>query len=109
MNRYRKNVSQLTKKPSIFIQTIVTKLSEIWVGDPISGKILSRICIQGSKKGPDRGFQIRNSGLRRGFLQAIQSSPEQRLTLSQIYDWMVTTVPYFKERSDVNSSAGWKV
>jgi hypothetical protein len=42
-------------------------------------------------------------------LQAIQSSPEQRLTLSQIYDWMVTTVPYFKERSDVNSSAGWKV
>jgi hypothetical protein len=69
-------------------------------------KILSRIRIQASK---NPRFQIRNSGLWRGFLQAIQSSPEQRLTLSQIYDWMVTTVPYFKERSDVNSSAGWKV
>jgi hypothetical protein len=63
----------------------------------------------GVKKASDPEFKICNSGLQRGFLQAIQSSPEQRLTLSQIYDWMVTTVPYFKERSDVNSSAGWKV
>lgn len=41
--------------------------------------------------------------------QAIQSSPESRLTLSQIYDWMVQNVPYFKDKGDSNSSAGWKV
>jgi len=40
--------------------------------------------------------------------QAIQSSAEKRLTLSQIYDWMITNVPYFQERSCPNSSAGWK-
>jgi len=40
--------------------------------------------------------------------QAIQSSPDKRLTLSQIYDWMVTNVPYFKDKGDSNSSAGWK-
>jgi len=41
--------------------------------------------------------------------QAIESSPENRLTLSQIYDWMVRSVPYFKDKGDSNSSAGWKV
>ncbi len=41
--------------------------------------------------------------------KAIQSAPEQRLTLSQIYDWMVQNVPYFKDKGDSNSSAGWKV
>lgn len=41
--------------------------------------------------------------------QAINGSPEKRLTLSQIYDWMVQNVPYFKDKGDSNSSAGWKV
>lgn len=41
--------------------------------------------------------------------KAIQSSTEQRLTLSQIYDWMVQNVPYFKDKGDSTSSAGWKV
>ena len=41
--------------------------------------------------------------------QAILSSPEQRLTLSQVYDWMVQNVPYFRDKGDSNSSAGWKV
>lgn len=41
--------------------------------------------------------------------QAIGSTPEQRLTLSQIYEWMVQNVPYFKDKGDSNSSAGWKV
>ena len=41
--------------------------------------------------------------------KAIQSSAEQRLTLSQIYEWMVQNVPYFKDKGDSNSSAGWKV
>lgn len=40
---------------------------------------------------------------------AIESSPDKRLTLAQIYDWMVTNVPYFKDKGDSNSSAGWKV
>nr|XP_039263676.1 forkhead box protein O-like [Styela clava] len=40
--------------------------------------------------------------------QAIESSPEKRLTLAQIYEWMVKNVPYFKDKGDSNSSAGWK-
>lgn len=41
--------------------------------------------------------------------KAIESSPDKRLTLSQIYDWMVQSIPYFKDKGDSNSSAGWKV
>jgi len=40
--------------------------------------------------------------------QAIESSPEKRLTLSEIYEWMVKTIPYFSDKGDSNSSAGWK-
>ncbi|XP_078485748.1 transcription factor protein [Ciona intestinalis] len=40
--------------------------------------------------------------------QGIESSPDKRLTLAQIYDWMVKNVPYFKDKGDSNSSAGWK-
>ena len=41
--------------------------------------------------------------------KAISSSPESRATLSQVYDWMVQNIPYFKDKGDSNSSAGWKV
>lgn len=41
--------------------------------------------------------------------QAINSNAERRLTLSQIYEWMVQNVAYFKDKGDSNSSAGWKV
>lgn len=41
--------------------------------------------------------------------QAITSSPDQRMTLSQIYTWMVENIPYFKDKGDSTSSAGWKV
>lgn len=41
--------------------------------------------------------------------KAIESTQDKRLTLSQIYDWMVRNVPYFKDKGDSNSSAGWKV
>ncbi|GFX34018.1 forkhead box protein O1 [Trichonephila clavipes] len=41
--------------------------------------------------------------------QAIEASPEKRMTLSQIYDWMVRNVPFFNDQADSNSSAGWKV
>ncbi|XGW25097.1 hypothetical protein V3C99_006481 [Haemonchus contortus] len=40
--------------------------------------------------------------------QAIMQSPEKRLTLSQVYEWMVQNVPYFRDKGDSNSSAGWK-
>lgn len=40
--------------------------------------------------------------------QAIGSAPDKRLTLSQIYEWMVQNVTYFKDKGDSNSSAGWK-
>jgi len=40
--------------------------------------------------------------------QAISSSPDKRMTLSQIYDWMVGNVPYFTERQSNSKSAGWK-
>ncbi|KAJ8683731.1 hypothetical protein QAD02_019523 [Eretmocerus hayati] len=40
--------------------------------------------------------------------QAISSSENQRLTLSQIYDWMITNVDHFKEKRDSSSSSGWK-
>ncbi|KAK3506990.1 hypothetical protein QTP70_034690 [Hemibagrus guttatus] len=40
--------------------------------------------------------------------KAIESTPDKRLTLSQIYDWMVRNVSYFKDKGDSNSSAGWK-
>jgi len=40
--------------------------------------------------------------------EAINSSPEKRLTLNQIYEWVVENVDYFKDKADTNSSAGWK-
>ncbi|XP_059142815.1 forkhead box protein O-like [Physella acuta] len=64
------------------------------------------------------GLTAKKSGSRRNawgnlsyadlITKAIQSSPEKRLTLSQIYDWMVQNVPYFKDKGDSTSSAGWK-
>ena len=40
---------------------------------------------------------------------AILSAPQQRLTLSQIYNCLVQQVEYFRERKNYNSSQGWKV
>ncbi|GFY77230.1 forkhead box protein O [Trichonephila inaurata madagascariensis] len=40
--------------------------------------------------------------------QAIETSPEKRMTLSQIYDWMVRNVPFFNDQAESSSSAGWK-
>ena len=41
--------------------------------------------------------------------KAITSSAEQRLTLAEIYDWMIKYVPFFRNKVDRTSSAGWKV
>ncbi|XP_076466220.1 forkhead box protein O-like [Babylonia areolata] len=70
------------------------------------------------ERGDPLGLTAKKSGSRRNawgnlsyadlITKAIQSSPEKRLTLSQIYDWMVQNVPYFKDKGDSTSSAGWK-
>ncbi len=41
--------------------------------------------------------------------QAVLSSPEKRLTLSEIYEWIVRNVPYFSDKASSPSTAGWKV
>ncbi|XP_017770867.1 PREDICTED: forkhead box protein O-like [Nicrophorus vespilloides] len=40
--------------------------------------------------------------------EAICSSPERRLTLAQIYEWIIYNVPYFSQKTDSKFSAGWK-
>lgn len=40
--------------------------------------------------------------------KAIESAPEKRMTLSQIYGWMVQNISFFKDKGESNSSAGWK-
>ncbi|CAB1337230.1 unnamed protein product [Coregonus sp. 'balchen'] len=61
---------------------------------------------------PRKGSSRRNAWGNQSYAdlisQAIENSPEKRLTLAQIYDWMVKTVPYFNDKGDSNSSAGWK-
>lgn len=60
------------------------------------------------RKGGSRRNAWGNQSYAELISQAIESSPEKRLTLAQIYDWMVRTIPYFKDKGDSNSSAGWK-
>ncbi|MEE6475982.1 hypothetical protein FKM82_010926 [Ascaphus truei] len=71
----------------------------------------------GSVSGAAGGQQRKSSSRRNAWgnmsyadliTRAIESNPDKRLTLSQIYDWMVRSVPYFKDKGDSNSSAGWK-
>ncbi|PIO15251.1 hypothetical protein AB205_0215910 [Aquarana catesbeiana] len=60
------------------------------------------------RKGGSRRNAWGNQSYAELISQAIESSPEKRLTLAQIYDWMVRSIPYFKDKGDSNSSAGWK-
>lgn len=85
-------------------------------GSPSSAQTLAAAA---AAAGGSASQQLRKSSARRNawgnysyadlITQAIDSSPEKRLTLSQIYEWMVRSVPYFKDKGDTNSSAGWKV
>ncbi|PWA18662.1 forkhead box protein O4 [Gambusia affinis] len=68
--------------------------------------------VGGAGATPRKGSSRRNAWGNQSYAdlisQAIENSPEKRLTLAQIYDWMVKTVPYFRDKGDSNSSAGWK-
>nr|XP_033802362.1 forkhead box protein O4 [Geotrypetes seraphini] len=69
---------------------------------------LSAAAAAAPKKGGSRRNAWGNQSYAELISQAIESSPEKRLTLAQIYDWMVKSVAYFKDKGDSNSSAGWK-
>ncbi|XP_077432160.1 forkhead box protein O6-like [Vanacampus margaritifer] len=81
-------------------------------GAPVAAAVASHPCLDAG--GPLRKAKSsrRNAWGNQSYAdlitRAIESTPEKRLTLSQIYDWMVRYVPYFKDKGDSNSSAGWK-
>ncbi|XP_030000747.1 forkhead box protein O4 [Sphaeramia orbicularis] len=68
--------------------------------------------VGGAGATPRKGSSRRNAWGNQSYAdlisQAIENSPDKRLTLAQIYEWMVKTVPYFRDKGDSNSSAGWK-
>lgn len=72
------------------------------------GGVLAGVGGATPRKGSSRRNAWGNQSYAELISQAIENSPEKRLTLAQIYDWMVKTVPYFKDKGDSNSSAGWK-
>jgi hypothetical protein len=41
--------------------------------------------------------------------RAIESSPQTRLKLNDIYQWFIDNIPYFNERSSTDLASGWKV
>lgn len=95
-----------------------TSLGQDNAGSPLSSQSAATVGSGASSNGLG-SQQPRKSSSRRNawgnlsyadlITKAIQSTPDKRLTLSQIYDWMVRCVPYFKDKGDSNSSAGWKV
>ncbi|KAL5283913.1 FOXO3.2 family protein [Megaselia abdita] len=64
--------------------------------------------INSSKKNSSRRNAWGNFSYADLITHAISSAPDKRLTLSQIYEWMVQNVDYFRNKGDSNSSAGWK-
>ncbi|XP_028671577.1 forkhead box protein O1 [Erpetoichthys calabaricus] len=87
---------------------VLPVISEPENGNAPEGEILVGGAGAAQRKGPSRRNAWGNQSYADLISQAIENSPEKRLTLAQIYDWMVNTVPYFKDKGDSNSSAGWK-
>uniref|UniRef100_A0A4W6ETQ9 Forkhead box O4 n=1 Tax=Lates calcarifer TaxID=8187 RepID=A0A4W6ETQ9_LATCA len=83
--------------------------TESAAGTPPGGVVAG---VGGAGATPRKGSSRRNAWGNQSYAdlisQAIENSPEKRLTLAQIYEWMVKTVPYFRDKGDSNSSAGWK-
>lgn len=63
---------------------------------------------QPPKKNSSRRNAWGNKSYAELITQAISSAPDNRLTLAQIYDYMIQNVEFFKDKGDSNSSAGWK-
>ncbi len=85
-------------------------------GSPLSSPLTSATTANGQgsqQQTPRKSSSRRNAWGNLSYAdlitKAIESTADKRLTLSQIYDWMVKNVPYFKDKGDSNSSAGWKV
>ncbi|KAM4621727.1 forkhead box protein O4 [Polymixia lowei] len=86
-------------------QQIITEPEKVVVSE---GGVVAGVGGATPRKGSSRRNAWGNQSYADLISQAIENSPEKRLTLAQIYDWMVKTVPYFKDKGDSNSSAGWK-
>lgn len=86
-------------------QQITSEPEKVTVSE---GGVLTGVGGATPRKGSSRRNAWGNQSYADLISQAIENSPEKRLTLAQIYDWMVKTVPYFKDKGDSNSSAGWK-
>ena len=101
-NRYQlKLLSPLPQKIEIKLISVFGEVIVIWVDICYPcGKTSVRKHVHTMLKDDKGNFY---------YVQAIQSSAEGRLTLAQIYDWMIASVPYFGQRADSASSAGWKV
>uniref|UniRef100_A0A1B0DK25 Uncharacterized protein n=1 Tax=Phlebotomus papatasi TaxID=29031 RepID=A0A1B0DK25_PHLPP len=76
---------------------------------PAAGQQITSPNVASSKKNSSRRNAWGNLSYADLITQAISSASDNRLTLSQIYEWMVQNVPYFKDKGDSNSSAGWKL
>ena len=103
---------------------VTSSVGEIPLGGP-GGLLLDPHGLGGGGGGPGDGANGANgangkkSSARRNawgnhsyadlITMAIESAPDKRLTLSQVYEWMVQNIAYFKDKGDSNSSAGWKV
>lgn len=93
------------------------KLGHIYI--PISICVMAPMSLPDSQQAIQNANAAKKNSSRRNawgnlsyadlITHAIGSATDKRLTLSQIYEWMVQNVPYFKDKGDSNSSAGWKV
>lgn len=105
----------MTLSISIYLsQFLLPHLGFSWHCNTVKSSILFLICRctplpTVGKKNSSRRNAWGNLSYADLITQAITSAQDNRLTLSQIYEWMVQNVPYFKDKGDSNSSAGWKV
>lgn len=103
-NRPRSNTWPLPEPPSIPTEPV----NSAELPEQTSTTSLVRTVLNDGPKKSSRKNAWGNLSYADLITQAIQSSPEKRLTLAEIYEWMVHTIPYFKDKGDSNSSAGWK-
>lgn len=78
-------------------------------GVDLGGAVTAAMQAAGCRKSSSRRNAWGNLSYADLITKAIESTPERRLTLAQIYAWMVTNVPFFRDKGDNTSSAGWKV